>query len=180
LQRATKLILASLTVVALVAAVIAGSVRHRVEVNLPPDVNPVPQNAATLNGADVEKVLGVEKFRVTRCVKEVPPVVMKSFSNFSQHPFDLANPGEEISSDALIPGRSSRRLVFLAISDDSAVLFYEQGGFYSTFNAVVFWFGSGGHGWGGTLERGPIPHDVSSFREAIQSGNFRPWKGSEG
>jgi hypothetical protein len=105
---------------------------------------------------------------------------MKSFNNFSQNTFDLANPGEEISSDVLIPGKSSRRLVLLAISNDSAVLFYEQGGFAGAFNAVVFWFGSGGRGRGGTLQRGPIPHDVSSLKEAIQSGNFRPWKGSEG
>jgi hypothetical protein len=180
LQRATKLVLAGLVAVALIAAAIAWSVSHRVKVNLPADVNPVPPNAATLNGADVEKILGVDQFRVIRRVNEVPPVVMKSFTNFSRNPFDLANPGEEISSDVLIPGKSSRRLVFLAISSDSAVLFYEQGGFAGTFNAVVFWFGGGGRGWGGTLERGLTPHDVSSLKAAIQNGNVHPWKGSEG
>lgn len=180
MQSATKLVVGAALVVALIAAGVAWSLSHRVEINLRPDVNPVPSNAASLNAADIEKILGVERFRVIRRVNEVPPVVMKSFTNFSQSPFDLANPGEEISTDLLIPGKSSRRLVFLAISDDSAVLFYEQGSFANTFNAVVLWFGDGGHGWGGTLERGPIPHSLSSLKEAIQRGNFHPWKGSEG
>lgn len=175
MQRATKLVLTALAL-----AAIGWSVSHRVKVDLRPDVNPVPRNAATLNGADVEKILGVERFRVVRRINEVPLVVRQSFSNFAQNPFDLANPGEEISSDVLIPGKSSRRLVFLAISEDSAVLFYEQGGFADWFNVVVFWFDGGGRGWGATLERGPIPHDVSSLKAAIQSGNFRPWKGSDG
>lgn len=180
MRRANKLVLGGLVLVALIAASIAWFVGHRVEVALRPDAIPVPPNAATLNGADVEKILGVEQFRVIRRVNEIPPVVRQSFANFSRLPFDLANPGDEISSDVSIPGKSSRRLVFVAISDDSAVLFYQQGGFVGTFNAVVLWFGGGGRGWGGTLVRGPTPHDLSSLKAAIQSGNFHPWKGSEG
>src|SRR5215470_14570997 len=103
MQRAAKLVFAGLIAVALVAAFIPWSVGQRAEVNLLSGVNPVPQNAPTLNGADVEKILGVEKFRIIRRVNKIPPVVKTSFSNFSQRPFDLADPGEEISSDVLIP-----------------------------------------------------------------------------
>lgn len=176
LRRGNKLILAALVLVALMAVSIVWSVGHRVrrvEIALRSDATPVPPNASTLNGADVEKILGVEQFRTIRRVKEIPPVVMKSFSIFTQNPFDLANPDEGISHDEIIPGKSRRRLVFLAVSSDSAVLCYEKGGFVDTFNAVVFWFDSGGHAWGSTLERGPIPHDISTLKAAIQSGKFR-------
>jgi hypothetical protein len=175
-QRGAKLVVLGIMAVIAIAAVVAWSVRHRsvskVEVNLGPDVKPVPKNAPTLNGADIEKILGVEQFRIIRRVSQVPQVVKESFSNFTHVPFDLADPGEEISSDAIIPGKSSRRLVFLGLSDDSAVLFYEQGGFTNAFTTVVFWFGEGGHGWGATLDHGPIPQDISSLRAAVQNGEF--------
>jgi len=175
LKRTTKLALAGLLVVALFAGIGAWLISRRVEIDLRPGLNPVPPNGSTLNGTDIEKIFG-EEFRVIHRVNRVPPVVMKSFVNFAQLPFDLENPGEEISSDVLIPGKSSRRLVFLAVSSNSAVLLYEQGGFANSFNAVVFWFGAEGRGWGATLERGPLPHDVLSLKQAIQNGNFHPWK----
>jgi hypothetical protein len=152
-QRATKPVLLGIMAVIAIAAVIAWSVRSRsipkVEVNLGSDFNPVPKNAPTLNGADIEKILGVEQFRLIRHVSQVPPVVKESFANFTELPFDLADPGEEISSDMIIPGKSSRRLVFLGLSGDSALLFYEQGGFAGTFNAVIL--GSGTEGAAGEL-----------------------------
>ena len=180
MRRTSKFLLVGLIAVTSIAAAIVLSVNHTVEVNLRPDVNPVPASAPVLNGADVEKILTVEQFRVIRRINEAPLIVKKSFSNFTQLPFDLANPDEEISSDLIIPGRSSRRLVFLAISSDSAVLFYEQGGFANAFNAVVFRFGGGGRGWGATLEQGPIPRDLSGLKTVVQNGKFHPWKGSEG
>ena len=105
-----------------------------------PELNatPVPQNAPTLNEADIEKVLSVEQFRVVRRVRQVPRVVKESFSNFTGLPFDLVDPGEQIRSDDLtIPAKSSQRLVFLGLSEDSAVLVYEQGGFADTDFVVV-------------------------------------------
>ncbi len=180
MQRSTKLVLLGIMAVASIAAVVAWSVLPRsipnVEVSLGADVKPVPKNAPTLNGAHIEKILGVEQFRAIRQVSQIPQVVKESFSNFTGFPFDLANPGEEISSDMMIPGKTSRRLVFLGLSDDSAVLFYEQGGFAGTFNTVVFWFREGGRDWGASLEHGPIPKDISSLRAAVQSGKFHVWE----
>jgi hypothetical protein len=180
MQRSTKLVLLGILTVVAIAAVVAWSVlprsKPKVEVSLGPDVKPVPKNAPTLNGADIEKILGMEQFRVIRKFSQVPQVVKESFSNFTSFPFDLANPGEEISSDMIIPGKSSRRLVFLGVNDDSAVLFYKQGGFVGVFNAVVFSFGEGGRDWGATLERGPIPKDISGLRAAVQNGKFHVWE----
>jgi hypothetical protein len=139
------------------------------------NVKPLPQHAPTLNEVDIEKVFGTEHFRVVRRVRQVPVAVKESFSNFTELPFDLVDPGEEISSDDLTGGRSSRRLLFLGLSDDSAVLFYEQGGFAGAFNTVVFWFGDGGRGWGATLQHGPIPKDISSLKVAVQKGMFNIW-----
>jgi hypothetical protein len=140
------------------------------------NAKPVPKNAPTLNEADIEKVLGVEQFRVVRRVRQVPIAVKESFSNFTELPFDLANPGEQISSDSIIRGKSSRRLVFLGLSEDSAVLVYEQGGFVGTCATVIFWFGDGGRGWGATLDYGPIPKDISSLKAVVQRGQFHTWE----
>jgi len=160
-----------------VAVVILWSVHSR---SIPEfNVKPVPKNAPTLNEADIEKVLGVEQFRVVRRVRQVPIAVKESFSNFTGLPFDLADPGEEIGSDMIVPGKSSRRLVFLGLSDDSAVLVYEQGGYVGFCNAVVFWFEEGGRDWGGTLEYVPVPKDISSLKAVVQKGKFHPWERRE-
>jgi hypothetical protein len=140
------------------------------------NATPVPKNAPTLNEADIEKVLGVEQFSIVRRVSQVPISITESFSNFTQRPFDLANPGEQISSDEIEPGKSSRRLVFLGLSKDSAVLVYEQGGYVDTCAAVVFWFEDGGRDWGATLDNGPIPTDISSLKAMVQKGQFRTWE----
>lgn len=182
LRRTTaKLVFTGILALIVTAGGIAWFVsRHSIaRVDLFADTHPVPKNAPTLNGADIEKILGVEHFRVIRRIGEIPPVVKESFSNFTKLPFDLADPGEEISTDMIIPGKSSRRLVFLGLSDDSAVLFYEQGGYIDSFNTVIFWFGNGGRGWGATLERAPIPQDISTFRAAVQSGKFHAWDDRE-
>lgn len=134
------------------------------------NVKALPQHAPTLNEADIEKVLGMENFRVVRRVRQVPVAVKESFSNFTELPFDLVDPGEEISSDDMAAGRSSRRLVFLGLSSESAVLVYEQGGFVDTCNAVVFWYGDGGRGWAVRLHR--RPRNISSLKAVVQKGMF--------
>lgn len=165
-----------LGIIAVVAAsgFIAWSIHSR---SIPEfNVSPVPKNSPTLNQADVEKILGVEKFRVFRRVRQVPIAVKESFSNFTGFPFDLVDPWQAIGTDDMSLGKSSRRLVFLGLSDDSAVLVYEQGGFANAFITLVFWFGDTGQGWGATLEYGSIPEDLSDLRKVIRTGKFRAWQ----
>jgi hypothetical protein len=175
MQVNTKLSILGLTTLVAIAGLIAWSVRPRI--NLGTDVKPIPKNAPTLDTVDIEKILGVKQFRVIRHISQVPQVVKESFSNFADIPFDLADPGERISDDVVVPGMSSRRLVFLGVSDDSAVIYYEQGGIVRSLNVVVFWFGDGGRGWGAVLEHEPSPNDLSGMRAVIQSGQFQAWKG---
>jgi hypothetical protein len=162
-------ILFGIMILAVGALVVWISVSHPI-----PEFNtkPVPQNAPTLNAADVEKLLGVDEFRVVRRVGQVPIVVKESFSNLSQLPFDLVEPGEEMSTDDLTFGKSSRRLVFLGLRKDSAILVYEQGGFANTCNAIIFWFEDGGLYWAATLNS--IPRDMASLKTVVKKGQFRP------
>jgi hypothetical protein len=138
------------------------------------DVTPVTKNAATLNEADIEKLLAFGQFRTFRHVRQVPVAVKESFSNFTGLPFDLADPSEEISSDLMIPGKSSRRLVFLGLSADSAILIYKQVGFVGTCHAVVFWYGEEGRGWGASLPG--IPKNMDGFRAIFSQRRFQSWE----
>lgn len=134
-------------------------------------VNAVPKNAPELNEADIEKLLGVDQFRVLRRVRQVPVAVRESFSNFTGIPFDLVDPGEQIRHDDLtVRAKSSRRLVFLGLSEDSAVLVYQQGGFADACNVAVFWFGEGGQGWRATLDS--TPRDIPGLRGIVQKREF--------
>lgn len=49
--------------------------------------------------------------------------------NFVGVKFDMVNSGEAMSTDALIPGVPNKRLRFAALNDDSAIVFYEWGGY---------------------------------------------------
>ena len=170
-----KLILLGIVTVVGVSGLIVWSLAFR---SIPDfKAQPVPTNAPTLNQADIEKVLGVEHFRVVRRVRQVPNVVKESFFNFTRIPFDLVDPGEQMRSDDMTTAaKSSRRLVFLGLSEDSAVLVYEQGGFADVCNIVVFWFEEGGRGWAANLDYYPIPRDISTLKAVIQKGKFHTWE----
>jgi hypothetical protein len=80
-----------------------------------------------------------------------------------------------MSTDYIIPGVPTRRLVFAGIGEDAAVLVYEQGGYANTFNAVVFSYTGGGRTWIATLD-GDSVNDVPTLEAAVESGQFRPWE----
>jgi hypothetical protein len=166
-----KWILVALVAVAVIAIAVIRSGHSRYV----PDFNfaPIPKDAPTLNDADIEKILTMEQFRIFRRARQVPTAVRDSFTNFTNFPFDLADPGEEISSDLMIPGKSSRRLIFLGLSGDSAVLCFEQGGLVGSVQCVFFWFEEGGRDQRAYLDRGPIPSDIPSLRAAIRKRNFQ-------
>lgn len=172
MQRKGKLILLGIVIVIAASVVLVGWYPGTRSI---PNFNakPVPPNASTLNEVDIEKVLGVEQFHVFRRVRQVPNVVKESFSNFTRIPFDLVDPGEQMRSDEIAtPAKSSRRLVFLGLSEDSAVLVYEQGGYTDVCNIAVFWYGDGGHGWVATLDYLPIPQNTAALKAVIQKGKF--------
>jgi hypothetical protein len=52
----------------------------------------------------------------------------------------MVNPGGEMSTDMIVPGLPSRRLMFAAINNGSAAIVYEHGGFVGTVRAAIFDF----------------------------------------
>jgi len=160
-------------IVAVVVTAIAAGVVFFVTWNSerPLSVSPVPKNAPTLNQADVEKLLQVKQFRTVRLVRQLPSTLKQSFTNSIGIPFDMVDPGKPMSTDNIIPGVPTRRLIFAGVSDDSAILVYEQGGYTGEFNVLVFWYGDGGRNWKATLNT--PASDIPSLRRIIEDRQFR-------
>jgi hypothetical protein len=134
------------------------------------NVNPIQKNALVLGQSEVESLLG-SPFVIVRRVRQVPPALKQSFTNFTGLPFDMNDPGERIGTEFIIPGVPSRRLVFAAVGDNSAVLVYEQGGYATTLNATVFSYVNGG-AWRAILDNRSVD-SVSALKTAIGNGRFR-------
>jgi hypothetical protein len=92
------------------------------------NVQPLPKSPRTLTATDVERLLGRD-FQLIRDVRQIPTVVRQDFSTLAAEPFQMVNAGQEMSTDMIIPGVPNKRLVFAAVSDDTAVLVYELGGY---------------------------------------------------
>jgi hypothetical protein len=134
------------------------------------NITATQKNARTLTQSEVENLLG-SQFVVVRKARQVPPALKQSFTNFTGLPFDMNDPGERISTDFIIPGVPSRRLVFAAVGDNSAVLVYEQGGYATMLNAIVFSYVNGG-AWRAILDNRSVS-DVSTLKTTVGSGRFR-------
>jgi hypothetical protein len=142
----------------------------------PPDfeVKLLPKAARILATSEVEQILAGE-FRHFRDVRQVPNAVQQAFSTLRDEPFAMVNPGKDMSTDMIYPGLPNKRLVFLALADDKAVLVYEQGAFSNFYCATVFWYGESGGFWGASLEDHSV-YDVIGLKIAIQKGRFTVWK----
>src|SRR5262249_11847579 len=80
---------------------------------------------------------------VIRDFRQIPPAVLSSFVNLIRQEGTkppMVNPGEEMSTDMILPGVPSRRLIFAAINTSSAAIVYEQGGFVGSVRAAIFDF----------------------------------------
>jgi hypothetical protein len=171
-HQGTKLALATL---ALLAAVALGFVRTR---RIPKFTAPaIPKGASNLTTSDVEKLL-TSNYEVVRHVRQVPTAVRQSFTNYTGLPFDMNDPGDPISTDAIMADASSRQLLLAAIGSDSAILVYEQGGFVSERNIVVFSYRNGGKGWAAAIG-GYTPRNMASLQNAIREKKFRVWERSK-
>jgi hypothetical protein len=96
--------------------------------------------------------------------------VRQDFSTLAAEPFQMVNAGQEMSTDMIIPGIPNKRLVFAAVSDDTAVLVYELGGYVDTLHAMVFCHANGGGSWEAVLDE--AVHDITSLRNTVQQGRF--------
>jgi hypothetical protein len=166
---------AYLGAVALVlTAVIIGFVRFH---HAPPTfaVKPLAKNPPILRTSDVERLLSLN-FRIVRTVQQVPTVVKQGFPSLAgDQPFAMVNPGQEMSTDDILPGVPDKRLVFAGLADDTAVVVFEQGGFVGTLHVAVLRYGNGGGVWGAMLEDYSV-HDVAGLRSAVENNRFRTWE----
>jgi hypothetical protein len=85
--------------------------------------------------AQLDKLMH-ENFLVVTEVRKLPESVKASFCNIEQCnlvgvKFDMVNPGETMSTDYIIPGVPNKQLRFAALNSDSAIVFYERGGYAS-------------------------------------------------
>jgi hypothetical protein len=139
----------------------------------PLNVNPIPKNARVLGTPEVSSLLG-SQFVLVRKVRLLPVALKQSFTNFTSLQLDMSDPGERIGTDFVVPGVPSRRLVFAGVNGSAAVLVYDQGGYATTRNAVVFSFENGGAAWGAFLN-GRSVDDVPTLKMAVEGGRFHTW-----
>jgi hypothetical protein len=160
-----------LVIVVIAAASVAAVGLYRAHSPAPAfNVTATQKNARPLTQSEVENLLG-SQFVVVRKARQVPPALKQSFTNFTGLPFGMNDPGERIGTDFVIPGGPSRRLVFAAVGDDSAVLVYEQGGRSTMLNAIVFSYVDGG-AWRAILDYRSVD-DVPALKTAVDNGRFR-------
>jgi hypothetical protein len=138
------------------------------------NVQQLQNSAPILTTADVEDLLGRE-FRIVRSVRRIPTVVKQDFSSLTNRPFEMVNPGQQMSTDDILPNVPNKRLVFAGFSDDTAVLVFEVGGFANSLHAVVFWYAKGEGRWGAMLN-GYSVHDIDGLRNIVHRGQFVSWE----
>jgi|ERR1700674_5030624 hypothetical protein len=157
---------------ALFLALIAGSAWFIGTRRVPSfDFGPIPKGASVLAQSEIDNLLG-DHYTVVRNVRQVPPVLKESFSNVTGLPFDMNNPGDPMSTDAIIHA-PSRQLIFGAVGKQSAILVYEQGSFASFPCAVIF-SRTGAAAWIAIDDY--MPNDVAALRRSVHEARFSPIK----
>lgn len=114
-------------------------------------------------------------FDEIRRVDDIPLNTKRSFSNLLGEPFDLSNPGDLLGTDYIVPGVSSRQLVFAAVSSDAALLVYRQGGYATTTNVVVFTSRNGGSYWLARITSSAPPRDLRALEKVVAGSEYSVW-----
>jgi hypothetical protein len=157
---------------ALFVALIAGSAWFIATRRVPDlDFGPIPKGAHVLAQSEIENLLA-DHYTVIRHVRQVPLVLKESFSNVTSLPFDMKNPGDPMSTDAIIHA-PSRQLIFGAVGRQSAILVYEQGSFASFPCAVIF-SRTGAAAWIAIDDN--RPKDIAALRRSVHEARFSPMK----
>jgi hypothetical protein len=133
------------------------------------DFGPIPRGAPTLTEPDIKRLLA-DRYTVARHVRQLPHALRDSFSNITGLPFDMNNPGNPLSTDAIIHA-PSRQLIFAAASKRSAVIVYEQGSFAS-FPCAVIVSKTGAATWIAITDY--VPTDLAALRQSVGEGKFKP------
>jgi hypothetical protein len=119
-----------------------------------------------------------DKFRIVTKVADLPPSVVAAMAEHTkQHPFRMANPGEEFQStdDITKPDLPGRRLVFAGVSEGYCVMQYEFGGVAHLW-WVVFFRLSGKDAakpvWAARAEKWGGFASLDDLREGVRKGKL--------
>jgi hypothetical protein len=137
------------------------------------NVAPMPKGARQLTTAEVEEILK-DDFILTRRVQQIPASVKADYTVIANVPFEMVNPGQTRSTDAIIPGVPSKELVLVGVAGSSAVLIFKRGGLSDTTNAAVFSHKGTGGVWGARIDDDSV-QDIAALRNAVHNRRFKPW-----
>jgi len=168
MPRSFKVAVSLLLVTILAVAVIA--VRcHRAQqataiAELYEGIRPVPTNAPRIPAPVLSQLVNAD-FKVVTNLRYVPSPVKDSFCNIERCnyigvKFDMANPGDTMSTDYIIDGIPNKRLVFAALNKESAIVVYERGGYANFLCATILDFRDGS-AWGSALNN----HNVKNMHD---------------
>lgn len=136
------------------------------------NVAPLPKDARQLTNAEVEEILTAD-FILIRRVQQIPASVKADYSLLANAPFEMVNPGQTRSTDAIISGVPNKELVLVGLAGNNAVLIFKRGGLSDTTNAAVFsHLGTGGV-WGAKIDDNV--QDVAALRNAVHNHRFEAW-----
>jgi len=141
-------------------------------VALPFKVAPLPKSVPAFTPAEVEEILSAD-FILIRRVQQIPAPVKADYTALANQPFEMVNPGQTRSTDAIIPGVPNKELVFVGLAGDCAVLIFKRGGLSDTTNAAVFSHRGTGGVWTARID--DSVQDIATLRNAVHNHRFEPW-----
>ena len=87
----------------------------------------------------------------------------------------MANAGQQVSTDAMIPGVPNKQLVLVGLSDRTDVVFYTEFGFISWDRLMVFSHKNPVGVWEAEITNHSVD-DIPGLRIAMQKGEFKSGK----
>lgn len=161
------------TLAALILLIIV-AVFYRSNYVAPPfKVAPIPKSAPALTTVEVEDILSAD-FSVIRRVQQIPAPVKADYTAIANEPFEMVNPGQTRSTDAIIPGVPNKELVLVGLAGNNAVLVFKRGGLFDTTNVAVFSHRGTGGVWSARIDDNSV-QDIAALRIAVHNRRFEPW-----
>lgn len=136
-------------------------------------VAPLPKSAPALTTAEVEDILSAD-FSLIRRVQQIPAPVKADYTALANEPFEMVNPGQTRSTDAIIPGVPNKELVFVGLAGSDAVLIFKRGGLFDTTNVAVFSHRGTGGVWSARIDDYSV-QDIAALRNAVHNHRFEAW-----
>jgi len=163
-----RIIIATLT--ALILLIVSAGFYRSNYVAPPFKVAPLPKGVPALTTAEVEEVLSAD-FTLIRRVQQIPAPVKADYTVLANEPFEMVNPGQTRSTDAIIPGAPNKELVLVGLGGNSEVLIFKRGGLSDTTNVAVFSHRGPGGMWCARIDDNSV-QDIAALRDAVHNHRF--------